>query len=86
MFSVPELLILFAAVGGSGMMVGILGWGFMRIRKLETTMAAHSLLAERVDELRHELAAARDEVTELVERVEFAERLLTRGKDDRPIP
>ena len=82
--SVVELLILLAAVGGSGAMVGFLGWLLHRVKRLESVSRADNADVERVmeqvDALREQLMTVHDEMGELNERVDFAERLLTRGR------
>lgn len=40
-------------------------------------------LTDQVEAMRDQVIALRDDVTELYERVEFAERLLARGKTDQ---
>lgn len=42
-------------------------------------------LEAQMEALREQVLALRDDVGELYERVEFAERLLARGKDDRAL-
>ena len=82
--TVAELLILLAAVAGSGSMVGFLGWLLYRVRRLEARSRARNgqleQLIEAVDELRDQLMTVRDETGELQERVDFAERLMTRDQ------
>lgn len=81
-FGVVELMVLLAAVAGSGTMVALLMWFAGRLRRLETGGGRDvEQLAQQVEALREQLGATRDEVLELHERVEFAERLLARGKD-----
>lgn len=79
--STAEVLILFAAVFGSGAMVAIGLWIMGRLRRLEEGAAVQADLAGQVEALREQLAATREEVGELAERVDFAERLLTSGRD-----
>jgi hypothetical protein len=78
------LLILLAAVFGTGAMVMAGAWFLGRLRRLEGDAARNAELVEQVELLRAELAQARDELGELVGRVDFAERLLTRGDPPRP--
>lgn len=82
--TVAEVLILLAAVAGSGGMVGFLGWLLYRVRRLEAGRGGGGedveQLAEQLDVLRAQLSAVRDEMGQLSERVEFAERLLTKGE------
>ncbi len=88
--SVAEVLILLAAVGGSGAMVGFLGWLLYRVKRLESGINADNADVERVleqvDALREQLMTVHDEMGQLGERVDFAERLLTRGRDEGGLP
>ena len=81
-----EVLILLAAVIGSSVMVAVGGWFVVRLRRLEAAAARNAELAVQVDALREQVAAASDELAELAERVDFAERLLTSGDPPRPLP
>ena len=88
-FSVVGFLVLLVAVIGSGSMVGILGWLLYRIKQLEAGARPSNELTrilEHLDELRDDMNLTRNEVSELSERVEFTERLLSRGdaSDDKP--
>jgi hypothetical protein len=82
--TVAEVLILLAAVGGSGAMVGFLGWLLYRVKRLEGRGTADNAdverIMEQVDGLREQLSNVREEIGELHERVDFTERLLTRGQ------
>ena len=84
--SVAELLILLAAVGGSGSMVGFLGWMLYRVNRLESRGVVDTedldRLMDHLDVLRNQLGSVREEMGELSGRVEFTERLLTSGKDE----
>lgn len=81
-FSPAEIMILLAAVVGSGAMVAGAGWLIGRIRRLEDqTGPVVDHLAEQVDALGAQLEASQEELRELRNRVEFAERLLTAGGD-----
>lgn len=81
-FSPAEIMILLAAVVGSGAMVAGAGWLIARIRRLEDqTGPVVDHLAEQVDALAARLEASQEELRELRNRVEFAERLLTTGED-----
>jgi hypothetical protein len=79
------LLILFAAVGGSGAVVGMFAWLWHRVRVLEAAVAGGGGAA--AGQLRagwalpdEELANWQNELGMLHERVEFLERtLVTRG-------
>lgn len=81
-FSPSEIMILLAAVFGSGTMVAGAGWLITRIRRLEDqTGPVVDHLAEQIDALGAQLEASQEELRELRNRVEFAERLLTAGPD-----
>lgn len=84
--SAGEVLILLAAVFGSGTMVAVGGWFVVRLRRLEAAAERNAELAAQVDALREQLAGASDELGELAERVDFAERLLTSGDPPKPRP
>lgn len=74
------LMILITAVIGSSAMVAIGMSMFQRIRRLEAGQGEMDRLAQDVDALRDQVAAARDEVGELGERMDFTERLLSSGR------
>lgn len=74
------LMILITAVIGSSAMVAIGMSMFQRIRRLEAGLGEMDRLAQDVDALRDQVAAARDEVGELGERMDFTERLLSSGR------
>lgn len=81
-FGVVEMMVLLAAVAGSGTMAWLLMWLHGRLKRLETGGGQDTeRLALQIDAVREQLGATRDEVMELYERLEFAERLLVRGKD-----
>jgi len=77
-------MILLAAVGGSGTMVGFLGWMVYRIKRLEVQGGADNAevdrILEQVEDLHEHLRKVRVEMGELSGRVDFAERLLTSGQ------
>lgn len=83
MFSTVQLLILIAAVAGSGAMVGVLAWLVGRLRRLEgggsTDRAALEARVARVEE---ELETAHRAVARLEEHASFTARLL----EGRPTP
>jgi len=67
---------------GSFTLIGLRMYLGYKTRRLELTggaLPAH--LEEAIDELRQEVQALRGDVGELHERVDFAERLLTRGQE-----
>jgi hypothetical protein len=83
---VAGMMILLAAVAGTGTMMWIIASLHARIKQLEQGGGADTeALSAQVEVLRQELLATRDEVAELYERVEFAERMLARGKSDRAL-
>jgi hypothetical protein len=54
-----------------------------RTKRLELSAGQPSAhLEEAIEELRHEVQGLRGDVGELQERVDFAERLLTRGQEN----
>lgn len=85
MLSTSVVLILLAAVMGSGAMVAVLGWMAIRLRSLEAGKGGADLerLLAQVEALREELEASSHEIDELTERLDFTESLL-RGGEDRP--
>ena len=86
MFTFSFILILFAALSGSAMMVGILGYFFYKIKKLEAGGDDLSRVLENIEDLRERLDATGDNVTSLSERLEFNERLLEgrSGTEEKP--
>lgn len=81
-----EILILLAAIGGSGWVVGMFAWLWHRVRVLE--MATAGVRATDAAQLRAELASLggelsgnHEELEKLHERVDFLERLLEKGQD-----
>ncbi len=86
MLTISFLLILFAALSGSAMMVGIFGYFFFKIKKLEAGGDDLSRVLENIEDLRERLDATDDNVTSLSERLEFNERLLEgrSGTEEKP--
>ncbi len=87
MMSLTVLFIIFAAVIGSGVMMAILTWVFMRIRSLESGgggRAEIARLTEEVDSLRAELHATHSDINDLTERLDFTERLLSGPPPEQP--
>ena len=82
MLTLPILLLLFAAIGGSATMVAILGWLFHRLNRLESMgperlrelHSNHETLREHLDSLQEELGL-------LSERLDFTEKLLEKPHD-----
>jgi len=84
--SLTALFILFAAVIGSTAMVAIFAYILMRVRRLESGSPATDdsrLLTNDLGELREEMTALRDEVSALTERIDFTEKLLMKGPEER---
>ena len=67
---------------GTFTLVGLkMYWGFKTKRlELEKGAGSSERLVELMGDLRDEMHALRGEVSDLQERVDFAERLLTRGQ------
>ena len=86
MFTFSFILILFAALSGSAMMVGILGYFFYKIKKLEAGGDDLSRVLENIEDLSERLDATDDNVNSLSERLEFNERLLEgrSGTEEKP--
>jgi PleD family two-component response regulator len=81
----PEIAfpILFAAIIGSSGLTGVLVWLAMRTgRRGELGRDETDRLREALESVNERLFELRDSVTELHERMDFAERLLTKGKED----
>lgn len=81
------LLIMFAAVVGSSAMGGFFTWMYIRTRRLDAGGRSSDELAqvlEQLEELREGLDLTRQDVAELGERLDFTERLLTRGAPENP--
>ena len=76
MLTISFILILFTALSGSAMMVGILGYFFYKIKKLEAGGEDLSRVLENIEDLRERLDGIDDDVNSLSERLEFNERLL----------
>jgi len=68
------------------MMVGIFGYFFFKIKKLEAGGDDLSRVLENIEDLRERLDATDDNVTSLSERLEFNERLLEgrSGTEEKP--
>lgn len=81
--SVAEVLILLAAVIGSGSMVGVGMWLYFRIKRLEGENEGLVQMTERLDVVRDQLTTVQDQLGELQERLDFTERMLTRGQEKK---
>ena len=86
MFTFSFILILFSSLSGSAMMVGILGYFFYKIKKLEAGGDDLSRILENIEDLRERLDGTDDNVNSLSERLEFNERLLEgrSGTEEKP--
>ena len=79
-------------------LIGTFGFGVMVLIGLRMTLAHRARvkssagredmerLADAVDQLREQVTINRDEMTELHERLDFAERLLARTRQDEALP
>lgn len=74
MSSLQDLLLLLVAVAGSSGMVGLIAWFHMRLKRLELSRS------QEVQRLAGDVEGARAEIAQLTERLDFAERLLTRNR------
>jgi len=79
MLTLPVLLLLLVAVGGSAGMAGILGWLFHRLSRLEASGQDLERLLSDNAALREQIEAMRSDIEQLGERVDFSERLLEKG-------
>lgn len=81
------LLIICAAIIGSTSMMGVLGFLFYRIRRIEgggMTQFGAPELPDRVQLLEEQLMAAEAEIASFSERLDFTEKLLMSGDDRTP--
>lgn len=74
MSSLQDLLILLVAVAGSGSMIGLIAWFHSRLKRLEQTRGQEG------EQLARDVEATRADMAQLAERLDFAERLLTRDR------
>jgi uncharacterized coiled-coil protein SlyX len=81
---VEGVLILLAAVGGSGSMVGLGMWLYYRVKRLEGENREIVGLSGKVDEVREQLDQVQAHLGELYERVDFTERMLAQGREAKP--
>lgn len=85
MLSLPVLLLLIVAVGGSAGMVAIFGWLFHRLSRLESQGPVDvRQLQTTIEELQNELVSVRSELGALTERVDFTEKLLEAPRETMP--
>lgn len=80
MFTVPQLIILIAAISGSAWMVAVLGWILNRLKRLEE--GAPGKIDRATESLREQLDEVGRRMVELEERLDFSEALLGRGSDE----
>ncbi len=76
------MMVLFAAIIGTGATVAFYSWLVNRLNRLESGTidpAKLDRLLEQLEELRDQGELNREEIGELQERLDFAERLLTKG-------
>jgi len=76
--SLALMLLLIAAVAGSGLAAGWMVWMMSRTRRLEATLpdGEDGALAGRLEEIAAELSTVRRQLDDLEQRAEFTERLL----------
>ena len=89
LMTAADILLLCAAAIGSGSMVGVGMWLYFRVKRLEGENRDLRQLTGQVEELRGQMETARDDIGEIFERMEFTERVLTKGRGstrDSPLP
>jgi hypothetical protein len=66
-------------------LVAIIAWAAIKIARINAARStdSDSDLTGRVEELEHGLKGVQEQLTETQERLDFAERLLAKGKEDR---
>jgi hypothetical protein len=82
MLTVSVIMIIIAATIGSGALVATFSWLLYRLRRLElegSDSRRVAALNQEVATLRDELDIAQGSIDRLAERLDFTERLLTRG-------
>lgn len=81
--SFATLLLVFAAVLGSGVIVAAFAYFLNRIRLIEAggSRGDSRQLVEQVNRLREELLTVQEEMSSLTERLDFTENLLMSGED-----
>jgi hypothetical protein len=80
MFGLVEVIVLIAAVGGSGWLVGMLAWLWFRVKRLEEQPDALGRLRHELESQESELNELRREIASMSERMAFSERLLEGGR------
>jgi hypothetical protein len=85
-----ELLTVLTALLGFGTfsLIGLRMFLNYRVRRLSAGAGSEQIgqLSEAVDDLRRDLADTRADLADIHERVDFAERLLTRARDEGRLP
>ncbi|MEZ4415424.1 MAG: hypothetical protein R3E10_06690 [Gemmatimonadota bacterium] len=84
MFTTAQVLILLAAVAGSGGMAAGAALLWVRLRRVERERLSREVLEGEVRALQEHLVALEDHVERLGARVEFTERLLSPGAGGPP--
>lgn len=79
-----EMMMVFMGFIASGVfgLVGLRMFLTHRARRLSGGQAGTEQLAETVDDLRRELGEVRGDLADMQERMDFAERLLTRAREE----
>ncbi len=80
MFSIAAILVIIAAVVGTGTMVAFFAFLLNRIREVERGREP-AMLADQVQAIREQLLDVQDQITALQERVDFTDKLLTGGEE-----
>jgi hypothetical protein len=80
---VAEVLVVLAAVSGSAWVMGMLGWLWHRVKRLEEQGGAGGTrpLASELEQIEGRLTASGRDLERLDERVDFLEKLLERGSE-----
>lgn len=87
MFTTAQLLILIAAITGSGAMVAVVAWLVGRIRRLEGGgSTAAGALEERLDRVHEELEALSRAVARLEDHASFTAQLLEGRAERESLP
>ena len=85
--SLEYVLVLLAAVVGSGSMVGVGMWLYYRVKRLEGENRDLRTLDTQVGEVHEQLDQLQGQLAELHERLDFTERMLGRDRDaSRELP
>ena len=85
--SLEYVLVLLAAVVGSGSMVGVGMWLYYRVKRLEGENRDLLTLDTQVGEVHEQLDQLQGQLAELNERMDFTERILGRDRDaSRELP